>query len=578
LALDEGRPTNEEDQQAGVEEDNRPLTVDPTPTMEPNSALRTPHSAFQIVSMLGGYRRRVRGTRRRRYLAMSTLGIGATWLMAALAYYFDLQVPGALPIAIALTLLLPVAAFAIEAARTPSLSDTAALIDRRLDDNQRLLTSVELMSKGEGLTSPLTESQIKTSAMILTRAEPKSVYPSRTPWNLATAGLGLLLLALGLFTLKGGGFSPLGVGILPHDEPVEAFLAPRTPDTGLPPSELTPEPTPTSEPKELVLGGNQQQQEGEATTTPDPNQPANPEEQAAASQQAESDLARLGRALDGQSVTQQASDALKQGNTDEAAQELTELGKENDQVSKAAKEGLADALEQAAQDTDANRDLRKAEQEAAKALRDGDYKQVDAAMQKLAEAMQQTAANIVPQQELAKGFPEEPTSGQQDASQQPGDQSEQGDTGAGQQDGQQESEAGDKSGQEGPEGGGDTGQQGEGESQQDGQGGGNKSESGEGDGQSGAPGQGTRVNGPKDPTDLDVPGNPFELEAQPEPGNTQPQPDQQQDRPGLTLDGGSGGSGAAPVAPGDAVNVPGETGSLPLDRWDIIRKFFTPSP
>jgi len=285
---------------------------------------------------------------------------------------------------------------------------------------------------------------------------------------------------------------------------------------------------------------------------------------------------RLGRALDGQSVTQQASDALKQGNTDEAAQELTELGKENDQVSKAAKEGLADALEQAAQDTDANRDLRKAEQDAAKALREGDYKQVDSAMQKLAEAMQQTAANIIPQQELAKSFPEQPTSGQQDPSQQPGDQSEQGDTGAGQQDGQQESEAGDKSGQEGPEGGGDTGQQGEGESQQDGQGGGNKSESGEGDGQSGAPGQGTRVNGPKDPTDLDVPGNPFELEAQPEPGNTQPQPDQQQDRPGLTLDGGSGGSGAAPVAPGDAVNVPGETGSLPLDRWDIIRKFFTP--
>ncbi|HKP51364.1 MAG TPA: hypothetical protein VJ183_01785 [Chloroflexia bacterium] len=529
---------------------------------------KTKHARFQIVSMLGSYRKRVRCTRRRRYLAISALGIGTTWLITALIYYFDLPVQGALPIAVVLTFLLPLLALAIEAARKPTLSDTAALLDRRLDNNQRLITSVELMSRGE--TVPLTDAQIKTSATMLARVQPKALYPTHTPWNLTATGLGLLLLALSLFMLKGGGFSPFGVGTLPPDQPVVASLAAPTADPGLPPSELTPEPTPTAEPDELALdGGAQDDQSGEATATPD--QPTSPQDQADASQQAESDLARLGRALDGQSVTQQAADALKQGNTDEAAQELTELGKENDQVSKAAKEGLADALEQAAQDTDANRLLKNAERDAAKALRDGDYKSVEEAMQNLADAMQQTAANVIPQQELAKNFPEESSGGEQGASQQPGDQSEQGNTGAGE-------EEGDQSGQEGPQGGGETGQAGKSESDQPGQGGGDKSQGGEGSSQSGAPGQGTRVNGPKDTTDLDVPGNPFELDAKPEPGNTQPQPNQQQDHPGLTLDGGAGASGASPVSPGNAVNVPGETGSLPLDRWEVIRKFFTPEP
>ncbi len=306
MALDERRTISDEEQLAEVERDDRSLSPDPAPVKNPNPALHVPHSAFQIVSMLGGYRRQVRGTRRRRYLAMSALGIGATWLMAALVYYFDLPVPGALPVAIALTFLLPLAALAIEAARTPSLSDTAALIDRRLDDSQRLLTSIELMSRGEA--APLTEAQLKTSAAMLAHVHPKAVYPSRTPWNMATTGLGLLLLALGLFMLKGGGFSPFGVGTLPPDQPVVASLAAPTADAGIPPSERTPEPTPTPIPAELVLGGgtqDQEQQDSEASNTP-----TAPQEQAAASQQAESDLARLGRALDGQSVTQQASDAL----------------------------------------------------------------------------------------------------------------------------------------------------------------------------------------------------------------------------------------------------------------------------
>ena len=536
-------------------------------------------STFQIVSMLGGYRARVRGTRRRRYLAISALAVGAVWLLAGLIYYFDLAVPASIPFAIALTVLLPVAALVFEAARKPSLSDTATLIDRRLDDKQRLVTSVELMSKGDGAPSPLDEAQIRTSAEVLSHVSPKSVYPSRTPWSLPATGLALLLLALGLFTLKGGGFTPFGVGTLPNDEPVQAFVVPLTPEPELPPSEMTPEaePTPTSAPEELTLDQNTQDQQQQAGATA--SQTVSPEEQAASSQQAQSDLSRLGRALDGQSVTQQAADALKQGNTDEAAQQLAELGKENDQVSQAAKEGLADALDQAAQDTSGNQQLRKAEQNAADALRNGDYKEIDAAMQGLADAMERTASNIVPQQELAENFPEQPPGNQQDSSQQTGNQQSQpAEPGAGQQDGGQQDGQQGGNPEGGPPGSGQSGQQGEGEGEESGQGGGQEPQSGEGQGQSGAPGQGTRVNGPKDPTDLDVAGNPFELEAQPEPGNTNPQPNPPQDNPGLTLDGGSGGSGASPAAPGDAVNVPGETGNVPLDRWDIIRRFFTPNP
>jgi len=527
-----------------------------------------------VVSMLGDYRARIRRSRRRRYLAVAALGIGVVWFLASLIHYFSLPVPGVLSTAIVLTLLLPIAALIFEVWRKPSLTETAALADKRLDNSQRLITSIELMSSGA--VTPLAPAQIDTSASILGRVRPKALFPTQTPWSVAASGLGLLLLALGLFMLKGGGFSPFGVGTLPPDQPVVASLAAPTADTGLPPSELTPEPTPTSNPQEVELGGGQQPGDNPDQSG---NQPGNPEEQAAISQQAQSDLDRLQRALDGQSVTQQAADALKQGNTDEAAKQITELGKENDQVSQAAKEGLADALDQAAQETTNNRQLQQAEQEAAEALRDGEYKQIDEAMENLAQAMEQTAGNVVPQQQLAESFPEQgaqptPGAGDQQAGSQPGEQpsqpseqgSQPGDTGASDgQEGSQPEEGG---------GGGDSGQQSEGGNDQSGQGGGQQPETGEGESSGSAPGQGTRVNGPKDTSRLNVSGNPFELEAEPGQGNPSQQPDQQ--RPGLTLDGGSGSSGASPVTPGEAVNIPGETGNLPLDRWDIIRKFFTP--
>jgi hypothetical protein len=526
---------------------------------------------MRVVSMLGGYRARIRRTLRRRYLAMSALGVGIAWLIAAGVHYFDLPVPGTLPLAIAITFLLPITALIVEAICRPSISETAALLDRRLDNSQRLITSIELMSKGEGLPSPLTDAQIATSAEMLGRVQPKAVYPARTPWNMVVVGGGLLLLALSLFILKGGGFTPFSVGTLPPDQPVVASLAAPTPDAGIPPSEVTPEATPTSNPTEVAVDEDQQPSDrtGGISTAVPPS--ADPKEQAEASQQAASDLANLERALDGQGATQQAADALKQGNVDEAAQQITDLGKENDQVSEEAKEGLADALEQAARDTSTNPSLQKAEEEAAKALRDGDYKAINEALENLAGAMQQTASNITSQEDLASSFPEQPTQTPGDQAAQPTDPSD-----VDGQEGDQPGESGEQGNSQGQQGGTDSGQQGEGEGEQSGEGAGSKPESGEGEGQGGAPGQGTRVNGPKDTSDLDVPGNPFELGAKPDPGNTSPQSDPEQQHPGITLDGGSGGSGAAPVTPGDAINLPGETSSLPLDRLELIRKFFSP--
>jgi len=81
------------------------------------------------------------------------------------------------------------------------------------------------------------------------------------------------------------------------------------------------------------------------------------------------------------------------------------------------------------------------------------------------------------------------------------------------------------------------------------------------------------VTGPVDPSRPNVGTNPFELEGKPDPNNIKP--GDENDHPALTLGGGAGAGQPTLPSSGSAVTAPGESNSLPVDRWRIIERYFS---
>lgn len=586
--------------------------------IQPDHTQTTTGPAQLIAPILATYRRRIRRERRRWYVSSALVAVGTLWLLAALLHYSDLSPSFLLPLCLVLSILLIIAAFTCEALRQPSIADTARALDRRLDNQQRLVTSIELMentgpkdiSAIRNPQSAVCKVQLSTTAQLLARANPKSVYPVRTPWPSLLVSGGLLMLAMGIFALKGlpGDFTPLKPLGLPDSQQAASILASPTSQSGLPNAEK-PQITPTAQQTQQA-DTSAQAQSGTQTGSDSSNSAANtvdPSKQAA-SQDSQKGLDRLGQALGEQSVTQQASDSVKQGKYNQAAQQLAEVGRENDQLSQGAKQDLAQSLESAAQDPSLTPELHDTAQAAANALRSGDYKQTEQALRDLGDTLKQTAQNIIPQQELAKTFPEQPQGSQAQQGQngqqpqqgpQPNPQGQQSQQGQSQQDGNQQGsqsgqQQGNQQGQTQSSQQGQTGQPGQQSSSQGqpgqqaqqgqqaptgGQQGGQKGQGGASDLQSGdstqqgqgsAPGQGTRVGDPVDRGDPNVAGNPFELEGQPDNGK----PSKDNERPALTLEGSAASGQVAPVSPGSAVTTQGESNQLPVERWGIIQRYF----
>jgi hypothetical protein len=532
-----------------------------------------------LSAQLAAYQRRIRRDRRGQYLAWAALAVAGYWLLVAGLYYLDRPFPQWLPVGLAWTVLLPLAALLVEWWDRPTPVEIAAMLDARLDNRQRVLTAVELLAAGA--PAPLAATQLTTTAALLESAPADAVYPVRSPWPVAGFSAGLLALALGLLILKGvpDSFAPFQAGSGP-DTPQSAAAAHSPPPPDGLPGATPPTPPPAAAGGATPSAGNAAGDPGGTSgSATDPNAAM---QQAAASNAAQEALQRLAQALGEQSATQQAGDNLRQGNTEQAAQQLEELGQQNDQLSPDAKQGLGDALQRAASDPATTPpDLRQAEQDAADALHSGDYKSIADSLKNLADAARQTADQVVPQQELAKQFPAPPTPGagtspdaqataeaaqQGQGDQQPsqGDQQGQGDQPSqGDQQGQgQSQQQGDQQGQ----GQGDQQAQGDQPSQGDQQG-------PNGAGGAGS-GQGTRVFGPPDEQQLNVGDNPFELEGRPDSGPTQPGDNSDPQGPGA---GESAGIGAPqPVRPGSAVTAQGETTRPPVSRWELVQRYFSP--
>ena len=134
-----------------------------------------------LPAQLAAYQRRIRRDRRGQYLAGAALGVGAYWVLVA----------GAVLSAIARSLTGcrwvwpgdPAASGRVAgrvAAPAHRSRETAAILDARLDNRQRVMTAVELLAAGA--PAPLAATQLTTTAALLEAAPADVVYPVRSPW------------------------------------------------------------------------------------------------------------------------------------------------------------------------------------------------------------------------------------------------------------------------------------------------------------------------------------------------------------------------------------------------------------
>lgn len=566
----------------------------------------------RLTSLLKVYQLRIGRSRRGAFLGAAAILVGAAWIGAALSLLASLDERYVLGVALGATLALPALALLLEAITRPSLAETARILDARMDNQQRLVTALELGERSE--PGPLDVTQVGTTAQYLAAADPRLVYPVRLNKSLLAIAVGFLCFALAIIVLKdAGSLVPFRAQALPETAQALASLPTPTLATGLPGSDITPSPTSYSQ-SQAAANPSPTAGQSDQQTSSSQNRQGDAQSQAADSQSAQSSLDKLGQSLDGQGAAQQAADNLRKGNYAQAAKDIADLGTQSDQLSKAAKEELANALDKAAADPATDPSLGRDEKTAADALRKSEYKDVASSMEELGKSVQDTAGKVMSQQELAKAYPS-PTvqtsapqdnagqSSPNDPNAQPpqagkGDKQSSGDKqansgspsdgsgqqnqpgqGQGQQDGQQgeqsgkQPDSGSQGKQEGQSAGGGQGQAG----QQGGQGQQGKSQGGGedqgGEGKPGSPGSGHRESGPTGPGSLQGGAqSPFELQGT--------QPDQANspstgDHPALSLDGSGSAGGTSPVASGSASNVPGESSNIPVERWDVIQRYFS---
>jgi hypothetical protein len=112
-------------------------------------------------------------------------------------------------------------------------------------------------------------------------------------------------------------------------------------------------------------------------------------------------MERLARALGQVSASEDAAESIQRGDYDQAAQQLSKLAQESDQLSNDARNQLSQALRRAAAETTGNQALADRERRAADALAARDYQQQRAALSALGEEVARAAGQTASQSELS---------------------------------------------------------------------------------------------------------------------------------------------------------------------------------
>lgn len=519
-----------------------------------------------LQQQLTVYRRRMGRARLGQAMAWAALVGAWGWLALAVADYAAVALPQPVLLGGGWTALVVAGAALYYRLARPSAGQVAALLDGRLDNRQRVVTAVERLH--EDTPSAMVQAQRSSTADHLAALDPAAVVPLRVPWARLWCSAALLALAVGLVAARAAqsGFTPLQAGAVPV-----VLLTPQA-----------------------------------VVAVVTPGDPVALAQQSALAQAA---LDRLARALSEQSVTQRAADSLRQGDYAGTAARLADVGRQNDQLSAAAKDALAESLNGAATDTPSALPLTTAEKGAAQALANGQYADIAAALQQLGDAVQATGGQVIAQQDIARSFPTATADAQAG---QPGSpaqgagaaaQTTAGAASAGnaatpvaaatgtalsmtdrvkeitEEQGKgaaAQPTSGSAPGSQSLNKPAEAGQTAQARTSSAGLQAGSTPAPDTTDGNGGTSGGNghTRVSGPPDTTQLTGPTDPFALDSSQQAGQTRA--GEAVGTPALTM-AGNGHTGAnAATGSGSGAAVPGETNHPPVERWDVIRQYFTP--
>jgi hypothetical protein len=535
------------------------MSVAPAPVQDPRAA---------FLAELGAVRQRI-WLERAGVIVTRGLMLGFLLTLVVAAAGWAMRVPMQ-PLWYAVPLLVPLALSMIVATFFyPSEMTAARILDRRMELAEQLATAVEVVA--EDPDDMVAWAQVSAAGETAAWAQEHWRGGPRLGRDLAlTAAFGFLAAAALLLT------GPEGRNLLPRS-PLPSPLAQEEPTPSASPAAAAPKPeqpravpSPAAQPNGRTAGVQRAVQEitrsreagaldsGEAARRVGQAE----QELSRLTQQSRTDqqsLDRLGQALDQVAAGHEAAEALRRGDYEQAAREIASLGTESDQLSQEAKNQLAQALRQAANDSPNSPELGQAERRAADALAGRDYDQARQSMSDLADQVNTRARNVIPQSELgrawdqlnqerrAQGQPDSNGSARGQEGQQRQQQPGRGQQGQGQQQGQQ-------------------GQQGQSNQPQNGQGIGTAPSNG------GPPGEQQA----DDPAPrLDTQGKPVEVELKPgqnastKPGDAD-KPDD--DKP---LDETGSISAAASGNPGQVTSAaPPEINFVPSGRRDIVREYF----
>jgi len=253
----------------------------------------------------------------------------------------------------------------------------ARMLDQSFVLQERMLTAHENVGKDvvvDGELPTVTYLQVADAANVISEIRNHPVFRPRPPVREIVLAVVCALVLAALFFMRGvgGGIPALA------SNPVPAFV---------PAAErLAQQPQPVA-PADAAVAG--------APTVKEV------QEKAERSNQAQQDLRRLGDALSDQAVTREAAEAIQRGDYEQAADLIRQVGENADQLTQSARDGLADDLDQAANEmSDSSGDLSNATHDAADGLREGGVP-ANEGMKGLGDSVDQTASDIVSQQDLA---------------------------------------------------------------------------------------------------------------------------------------------------------------------------------
>lgn len=385
------------------------MSVAPAPTHDPRAT---------FAAELGAIRQRIWLERVGVLVTRALmLGFSLTLIIAVASWALDFQIQ---PLWYAAPLLAPpIVSLLIAAFVYPSALVAARTVDRRMGLAEQLATAVEVVQENPEGDIPWV--QVATAGEAAAWAQEHWRGGPRLGRALAlTAILGFLAAAALLLT------GPEGRSLLPRS-PLPSPLAQEEPKPEPPPAQPAPKPEQPRPAPPQTQGQAQPQPTGRTAGVQravaeirrsresgalDAGEAGRrlaqaEQELSRQTQQSRTDqqaLDRLGQALDQISAGHEAAEALQRGDYEEAAREIGELGTESDQLSQEAKNALAQALRQAANDSPNSPELAQAERRAADALAGRDYEAAQQSMADLADQVMTRSRNVIPQPELNRAW------------------------------------------------------------------------------------------------------------------------------------------------------------------------------